>query len=72
MRWLRTEAPGYENAFVAACSPFVTARESRRVIGREYVTGDDYIRGACPETSVCYSFYPIDVHRGDTESALDN
>ena len=72
MRWLRAEAPGYENAFVAACSPFVTARESRRVIGREYVTGDDYIRGACPETSVCYSFYPIDVHRGDTESALDN
>ena len=26
--------------------------------------GDDYVRGACPADSVCYSFYPIDVHQG--------
>ena len=72
MRWLRAEAPGYENAFVSSCSPFVTARESRRVLGMDYITGDDYIRGYCPANSVCYSFYPIDVHRTDTASALDN
>ena len=50
--------PGYEHAYVAACSPTVAARESRRILGNAYITGDDYVRGACLTDSVCYSFYP--------------
>lgn len=72
VRWLNEEIPGYENAYVSSVSPQVAARESRRIIGNAYITGDDYIRGVCPEDAVCYSFYPIDVHRGDTETMLDN
>jgi len=65
--------PGYENAYVASCSPVVSARESARVVGNAYVTGADYMAGKTDETSVCYSFYPIDVHRGKNESKpLDN
>lgn len=70
--WLNKNAPGYENAFISAVSPTVSARESRRIIGNAYITGDDYIAGRWDESCVCYSFYPIDVHRGDTKSALDN
>ena len=64
---------GYENVYVSACAPTVSARESCRVVGNAYVTGDDYVNGVVPGDSICYSFYPVDVHRGKDERApLDN
>lgn len=66
VRWLRS-IPGYENAYVAACAPAVSARESRRVRGNAYITGEDYVNGVVPADAVCYSFYPIDVHSGENE-----
>lgn len=72
LAWLNKNAPGYEKAFISAITPSVSARESRRILGNAYIIGDDYINGKWDENSVCYSFYPIDVHRGDTKSALDN
>lgn len=72
LSWLNENVPGLENAYADSVSPMVTARESRRIIGNAYITGDDYINGVVPKDSVCYSFYPIDVHRGNTKEALDN
>ena len=72
IHWLNQVVPGYEHAYVAACSPQVAARESRRILGNAYITGEDYVRGVCPPDSVCYSFYPIDVHRGTEDAPLDN
>ena len=72
IKWLNDTVPGYENAYVASCAPVTSARESRRVVGNAYVTGEDYVNGVCPPDSVCYSFYPIDVHRGTETSPLDN
>ncbi|MBO4406894.1 MAG: FAD-dependent oxidoreductase, partial [Clostridia bacterium] len=72
MDWLNG-VPGYENAYVASCAPLVSARESCRVVGRAYITGEDYVAGVVPPDAVCYSFYPIDVHRGQDETQpLDN
>ena len=43
------------------------------MVGNAYVTGDDYVNGVVPSDSICYSFYPVDVHRGTDEHApLDN
>ena len=65
--------PGFENTYVSACSPMVAARESCRVVGNAYITGDDYVRGVVPPDAVCYSFYPIDIHQGtDERNPLDN
>ena len=65
--------PGYEDAYVASCAPLVSARESCRVVGRAYITGEQYVNGEVPPDAVCYSFYPIDVHRGKDETKpLDN
>ena len=50
----------------------VTARESRRILGNACITRKDYVRGVCPPDSVCYSFYPIDLHRGAEDAPLDN
>ena len=72
LQWLNKNVPGHENSYAVSVSPIVSARESRRILGNAYITGDDYVNGVAKEDSVCYSFYPIDVHRGDTKSALDN
>lgn len=72
IKWMNG-IPGYENAYVASCSPTVSARESRRVVGQKYITAEDYVNGVVTDDAVCYSFYPIDVHRGkDENKALDN
>ena len=44
-------------------------RESNRIIGISTVTARDYLNGKFYEDSVCYSFYPIDVH---VENRIDN
>jgi len=72
IRWVNKNVKGCENAYVKTVTPTVSARESRRIIGNAYITGDDYINGVAGADAVAYSFYPIDVHRGDTKSALDN
>ena len=70
--WINS-IPGYEHTYISSCAPLVSARESCRVVGRAYITGDDYVNGVVPDDAVCYSFYPIDVHRGKDEHApLDN
>ena len=72
MDWMNG-IPGYEDAYVASLAPLVSARESCRVVGNAYVTGKDYVAGVTPPDSVCYSFYPIDIHQGkDENEPLDN
>ena len=71
LAWMRSEVPGCEQARVASCSPEAWARESRRILGLSYVSAEDYVRGRVPADAVCYSYYPIDVHREDA-SPLHN
>ena len=48
------------------CVDFVAAetgvRESCRIVGEHIVTAEEYIGGFKYEDSVCYAFYPIDLH----------
>jgi hypothetical protein len=37
-------------------------RETNRIVGEEIITAEDYIRGKMYADSVCYAFYPIDLH----------
>lgn len=71
LSWLN-QVPGYENAYISSCAPAVSARESRRIVGNAYITAEDYVNGVCPPDSVCYSFYPIDLHCGTGNKSLDN
>lgn len=72
VKFVRAHVPGYERAYVASVSPLVSARESRRIVGNAYITVENYVNGVCPPDSVCYSFYPVDVHRGTEDKPLDN
>jgi hypothetical protein len=41
-------------------------RETATIIGETRITHRDYVSGRVWPDSVCYSFYPIDIHRSDS------
>ena len=54
--------PGLGNVRLLAMSPEVGVRETYRVRGEYVVTHEDYTSGRTYADSVCYAFYPIDLH----------
>ena len=48
---------------MAGCAPEVAPRESRRILCDGYITGEDYVSARRYADAICYSFYPIDLHR---------
>lgn len=60
-RWLKTVS-GLEKVELAGMSPEVGIRETYRVLGEVLITGDDYVSGRRWDDSVCYAFYPVDMH----------
>jgi len=61
-RFLRS-VPGCEALEVRYVAGECGIRETRRIVGERYVTLRDYVSGHVWSDAVCYSFYPIDVHR---------
>lgn len=53
---------GLENLTVDFVSADTGIRESNRIVGEYEITADDYITGRFFVDSVCYAFYPIDLH----------
>jgi hypothetical protein len=65
-----SKQPGLENLTIEYCAPEVGIRETYTIVGKKMITVQDYANGRLWEDAVCYSFYPIDIHRGD-EKGLD-
>lgn len=59
---------GTERVTVTACAPEVAARESRRICCDHRITVQEYVRAAAYPDAVCYSYYPIDLHKAGAES----
>lgn len=55
--------PGCEAVHVTDFGDETGIRETRRIIGEAEVDVQSYISGKLWDDAVCYSFYPIDVHR---------
>ncbi len=53
---------GLENLTVNFIAEETGVRESNRIIGEGIVTAEDYINGYHYLDSICYAFYPIDLH----------
>ncbi len=66
-RFLR-EQPGLANVRLEGMSPEVGIRETYRVRGEYLITHEDYTSGRRFDDSVCFAFYPIDLH--DKESGI--
>lgn len=61
LRFLRT-VPGCEKTHLISMQSETAVRETYRIEGEYQITHEDYINGKVFEDSVCYSFYPIDLH----------
>ena len=55
--------PGLERLTIESAASECGIRETRTIRGEKRITAADYVSGKLWEDAVCYSFYPIDVHR---------
>lgn len=62
LKFLREEAPGFENACLMSTGVQIGVRESRRVIGEYMLTADDLLTSREFEDTVALGGYPIDIH----------
>ena len=53
---------GLENVTVDYYAEETGVRETVRIVGETTLTAEDYINGKHFDDSVCYAFYPIDLH----------
>ena len=53
---------GLEGLTVDRLSDETGVRESVRIIGEHRISAEEYVRGVQYEDSVCYAFYPVDLH----------
>ena len=60
-RFLRN-VPGLENVALVSMSSEVGVRETYRIMGEYTITQEDYTSGRVFPDSVCYAFYPVDMH----------
>lgn len=60
-RFVRS-VPGLEHAKLVSMSAEVGVRETYRIVGEYEVTQEDYVSGRTFPDSLCYAFYPVDLH----------
>ncbi|NQU42986.1 FAD-dependent oxidoreductase, partial [bacterium] len=67
---LTSEIPFFRGATLYSIAPQIGVRESRRILGREYVTLDDYRVGRrYPDAIECVN-YNVDIHSPDGSGTL--
>ncbi|MDO5581963.1 MAG: FAD-dependent oxidoreductase [Planctomycetia bacterium] len=65
LRFMRT-LPGLEDARIVSFCPEVGVRETWRVRGDYLITVDDYTSGKVWDDSLCFAYYPVDLHTNAT------
>ena len=63
-RFLKRQ-PGFEQIELVSAAAETGVRETTRVKGDYLITGDDYVSGRVWPDSLCYVFYPVDMHSKD-------
>jgi FAD-dependent oxidoreductase family protein len=63
--FLRARMPGFAEAFVSDAAPRLGVRETRRIVGRYRLTGDDVLAGRRFDDAVCRAAWPIELHVAD-------
>lgn len=62
LRFMRKYVIGNENAFLISVPPVIGVRESRRILGKAYLTGENIRNGLRHNDSIARSIYMIDTH----------
>lgn len=62
MNLLKTEVPGFENAYISATAPQIGIRETRRIVGDYVLRREDIMKARKFTDAVTHCAYPIDIH----------
>jgi hypothetical protein len=62
LAYLRARLPGFSGARIDRFADAVYVRETRHVLGQEWLTADDVWDGAMPADRIGLSSYPLDLH----------
>lgn len=63
LEFVRKHAPGHEQARISAMPAVVGVRETRRILGREYLTRADVVEGRSRKDAVVKrADFPVDIH----------
>jgi len=62
LAYLREHVPGFEDARIGRFADAVYVRETRHVLGEEWLTADDVWDGVLPADRIGLSSYPLDLH----------
>jgi hypothetical protein len=60
--WLRSDIPGYEHARIHSIAHHIGVRESRRILGKAYITRDAFTNRTKFPDAIARVSYPIDIH----------
>lgn len=60
--FLQKFIPGFENSYLVETSSRLGVRESRRLVGKYKLTGDDVINCRSFDDSICKAYFSIDIH----------
>jgi hypothetical protein len=61
-RFLTSEVPGFERAYLQQCAAQIGVRESRRIRGHYVLTAEDVLGARKFHDAIARSNYPIDIH----------
>ena len=66
LAFLRKNAPGFKDAYVSGMPSVIGVRETRRILGDDYLTVREIVRGArSPDAVVRRAEFGIDIHNPD-------
>ncbi len=65
--WLRSDIPGFENAFIRSMACHVGVRETRRIMGMDYIDRRAFEECRKFPDGIARARYPIDIHNPDGE-----
>lgn len=66
VNFLKERVPGFENAYYAASASRVGIRETRRVIGEEWLSTDDVMHARKQDTGIGKGAHHVDIHGSGT------
>ncbi|WP_054950709.1 FAD-dependent oxidoreductase [Numidum massiliense] len=65
VEFLKSDIPGFENAELINCGTQIGVRESRRIVGKYILSGEDVVQGRKFDDVIARGSYPIDIHSPD-------
>jgi len=68
--WLKNTFPAFKNSYIVRSGPQIGVRETRRIVGKYVMTGDDILNARKFPDGICRGSYPIDIHNPKGEGTI--